>query len=95
VQLQVVTLDAALAAFPPSTYAAADSSRKPESDDRHQRGAARVRLTIPSLYFCNILPRYFARDGHDLHLSVPLTLHEAVMGTELTVRRRPAPIEFW
>jgi len=28
---------------------------------------------------------YFARDGHDLHLNVPLTLHEAVMGTELTV----------
>ena len=28
---------------------------------------------------------YFARDGHDLHLSVPLTMYEAVMGTELTV----------
>jgi DnaJ-class molecular chaperone len=29
---------------------------------------------------------YFARDGHDLHLNVPLTMYEAVMGTELTVR---------
>jgi DnaJ-class molecular chaperone len=29
--------------------------------------------------------RYFARDGHDLHLSVPLTMYEAVMGTDLTV----------
>jgi molecular chaperone DnaJ len=34
---------------------------------------------------CNNMFRYFARDGHDLHLSVPLSLHEAVMGTELTI----------
>jgi molecular chaperone DnaJ len=44
-----------------------------------------VSSAAPTVVICNTLVRYFARDGHDLHLNVPLTLYEAVMGTELTV----------
>ena len=44
-----------------------------------------VSSAAPTVVICNTLVRYFARDGHDLHLNVPLTLYEAVMGTDLTV----------